>query len=223
MKYLASIQRVSILGLFLLLAGHLQAATPGGTPFNLSKRDYNYLEYRVCKSAYNVNASKIKAFAFQASAATDTSGPLDARTSAYVECEAHDQFLSKPARYVDECDLIQGEWDCSPPQLEIVVDLYGREVKMRPWGLTPAKSYSILKEVSRKGLFQGESLDRAIGKSCDVAKTKDPDVVELSCEALMTISYWCPQAATTGCPRILFLSFDQPPLKRSPNGKPTLL
>ena len=119
-------------------------------------------------------------------------------------------------RYIDECDLVDGEWDCSPPQLELLVDINGREIKMRPWsGLTPEKSYQLLKEISTKGSFQGESLDKAIGNSCDIAKNKDPEVIELGCEAAMTISFWCPQIKKTGCPRVLFLSFDEPGYIRS--------
>ena len=123
-------------------------------------------------------------------------------------------------RYIDDCDLVDGEWDCSPPQLEVNLTINGRDIKVRPWGeLTPEKSYMLLKDISRRGTFQGESLDKAIGDSCDIAKNKDPDIIELGCEAAMTISYWCPQAKTTGCPRVLFLSFDEPAYIRSKYGK----
>jgi hypothetical protein len=186
-----------------------------GTPFKLSTREQSFLEQRVCTAQYGLKASKIKAYAFGASAGGDGKLALEARTSAYVECESHDQFNGKPMRYIDDCDLVEGEWDCSPPQLEVLVNINGREVKMRPWGgLTPEKSYSLLKDISLRGRFQGESLDKAIGNSCDVAKNKDPDIIELGCEASMSISYWCPQAKTTGCPRVLFLSFDEPAFKR---------
>jgi hypothetical protein len=188
----------------------------GGTPFNLSKREQSHLENRVCFAQHGLKASKIKAYAFEARAQTDRKMGLEARTSAYVECESHGDFMGKPMRYIDDCDLIDGEWDCSAPQLELTVPINGRDVKLRPWsGLTPEKSYQLLKEISAKGLFQGESLDKAIGNSCDIAKNKDPEIIELGCEAAMTISFWCPQAKTTGCPRVLFLSFDEPAYIRS--------
>jgi hypothetical protein len=191
------------------------SAESPGTPFNLSKREQTFLEQKVCGAHYNLKASKIKAYAFDARKATDSKIALSARTSAYVECESHGDFMGKPMRYIDDCDLVDGEWDCSPPQLEVLVPINGREVKMRPWGgLTPENSYTLLKDISTRGRFQGESLDKAIGNSCDIAKNKDPDVIELGCEAAMSISYWCPQAKITGCPRVLFLSFDEPAFMR---------
>lgn len=187
-----------------------------GTPFKLSPRDYSFLEQKVCGAQDNLKASKIKAYSLPARAAGDGKIALKARTSAYVECESHGQFNGKPMRYIDDCDLVDGAWDCSPPQLEITLGINGRDIKVRPWGkLTPEKSYLLLKDLSRRGRFQGESLDSAIGGSCDIAQHKDPDIIELGCAAAMTISYWCPQAKTTGCPRVLFLSFDQPAYIRS--------
>lgn len=191
------------------------AADTGGTPFTLSKREHSFLEQKVCGAQYNLKASKIKAYAFESRKATDSKIALEARTSAYVECESHGDFMGKPMHYIDDCDLVDGEWDCSPPQLEVVVSINNRDVKMRPWGgLTPEKSYSLLKDISLRGRFQGESLDKAIGSSCDIAKNKDPDIIELGCEAAMSISYWCPQTKLTGCPRVLFLSFDEPAYMR---------
>lgn len=191
------------------------AADTVGTPFKLSKREYSFLEQKVCGAQYNLKAGKIKAFAFAARKATDSKIALEARTNAYVECESHGDFMGKPMHYIDDCDLVEGEWDCSPPQLEVIVPINGRDVKMRPWGgLTPEKSYALLKDISTRGRFQGESLDKAIGNSCDIAKNKDPDIIELGCEAAMSISYWCPQTKLTGCPRVLFLSFDEPAFMR---------
>jgi hypothetical protein len=184
------------------------------TPFSLSEREHNYLENLVCQSKYNLKANLIKAYVFDASDGSDGKMALAARTSAYVECESHGEFNQKPMRYIDECDLVDKEWDCSPPQLEVVVPINGRDVKMRPWGLTPEKAYDLLYQISTKGLFQGQPLDKAIGNSCDIAKTKDPEIIELDCEAAMSISFWCPQAKITGCPRVLFLSFADKPLKR---------
>ncbi|MFO1389637.1 hypothetical protein [Cellvibrio sp.] len=200
--------------MFIFGAPSTLADSPG-TPFNLSKREQTFLEQKVCGAQYNLKASKIKAYAFDARKATDSKIALDARTSAYVECESHGDFMGKPMRYIDDCDLVDGEWDCSAPQLEVLVPINGREVKMRPWGgLTPEKSYALLKDISTRGRFQGESLDKAIGNSCDIAKNKDPDIIELGCEAAMSISYWCPQSKITGCPRVLFLSFDEPAFMR---------
>lgn len=202
--------------LFAVCTGSVFAASDSlGTTVKLSTREQSFLEQKVCTAQYGLKASKIKAYAFGARAASDSKIALEARTSAYVECESHGQFNGKPMRYIDDCDLVEGEWDCSPPQLEVMVDINGRQIKMRPWGgLTPEKSYALLKDISLRGRFQGESLDKAIGNSCDIAKNKDPDIIELGCEAAMSISYWCPQAKTTGCPRVLFLSFDEPAFKR---------
>jgi hypothetical protein len=201
---------------FAFYAASSGATDTGGTSFNLSKREISHLENRVCFAQYGLKAGKIKAYAFEARAKTDSKIGLAARTSAYVECESHGDFMGKPMRYIDDCDLVDGEWDCSAPQLEVTAPINGREVKIRPWsGLTPEKSYQLLREISTKGQFQGESLDKAIGNSCDIAKNKDPEIIELGCEAAMTISFWCPQAKKTGCPRVLFLSFDEPAYIRS--------
>jgi len=205
---------------FAFCAASASAADNSGTPFTLSKREQSFLEQRVCGAQYSLKAGKIKAYAFKASAGGDGKLALEARTSAYVECESHGDFMGKPMHYIDDCDLVDGEWDCSPPQLEVLVNINGREIKMRPWsGLTPEKSYQLLKDISTRGRFQGESLDKAIGNSCDVAKNKDPDIIELGCQAAMTISFWCPQAKLTGCPRVLFLSFDEPAYIRSKYGQ----
>jgi hypothetical protein len=201
--------------IFTFCVSAASAAEGVGTPFKLSKREQSFLEQRVCSAQYGLKASKIKAYVFDASAANDSKLALEARTSAYVECESHGEFMGKPMYYIDDCDLVDGEWDCSAPQLEVRVPINGREVKMRPWGgLTPEKSYALLKDISLRGRFQGESLNKAIGNSCDIAKNKDPDIIELGCEAAMSISYWCPQTKITGCPRVLFLSFDEPAFKR---------
>lgn len=207
---------IAVIGLmFSFCATSTLAADTAGTPFKLSTREHNFLEQKVCSANYGLKASKIKAYAFGSRTAGDGKIALEARTSAYVECESHGVFNGKPMHYIDDCDLVEGEWDCSPPQLEVLVDINGRELKMRPWsGLTPEKSYELLKDISARGRFQGESLDRAIGNSCDVAKNKDPEIIELGCEATMSISYWCPQTKITGCPRVLFLSFDEPAFKR---------
>jgi hypothetical protein len=200
--------------------GAAHAADAKGTPFTLSHSEQTYLEHLVCQAHYSLKASKIKAYAFEASAGGDGKIALEARTSAYVECESHGDFMGKPMHYIDDCDLVDGEWDCSPPQLEVMVTINHRDIKMRPWGgLTPEKSYALLQDISTRGQFQGESLDKAIGNSCDIAKNKDPDIIELGCEAAMSISYWCPQTKLTGCPRVLFLSFDQPAYIRSKYGK----
>jgi hypothetical protein len=205
---------IAIAAIFSLFA-QLVFAADTGTPFNLSKREQSFLEQKVCGAQYNLKASKIKAYAFEGRAESDSKIALAARTSAYVECESHGEFMGRPMRYIDDCDLVEGEWDCSAPQLEVTVPINGRDVKMRPWGkLTPEKSYELLKDISTRGQFQGESLDKAIGNSCDIAKNKDPDIVELGCEAAMSISYWCPQSKITGCPRVLFLSFDEPAFMR---------
>jgi hypothetical protein len=202
--------------IFTICTGSASAASDNlGTPFTLSTREHSFLEQKVCTANYGLKASKIKAYAFGERAGGDGKIALQARTSAYVECESHGAFNGKPMHYIDDCDLVEGEWDCSPPQLEVMVDINGRAVKMRPWGgLTPEKSYSLLQDISARGRFQGESLDKAIGNSCDIAKNKDPEIIELGCEAAMTISYWCPQTKLTGCPRVLFLSFDEPAFKR---------
>ncbi len=200
---------------FSFLSISAKAADAGGTAFKLSTREHTFLEQKVC-GPYELKASKIKAYAFAARPQTDTKIGLEARTSAYVECASHGDFMGKPMHYIDDCDLVDGEWDCSPPQLEVAVSINGRDVKMRPWGMPPAKAYTLLKDISKRGGFQGESLDKAIGNSCDIALNKDPDIVELGCEATMSISYWCPQRKITGCPRVLFLSFDEPAFKRRP-------
>jgi len=197
------------------LVGEVAAVEqPGGSPVTLSKREYSFLENRVCHANAEVAASKIKAYKFAATPGGDGKIALAARTSAYVECEPHGQFHNRPMRYVDDCDLVEGEWDCSSPQLEVLSFVKGREVKLRPWSMPPEEADLLLQKVGTLALFQGESIDEAIGDSCDLAKTKDPEVIELGCKATMAISFWCPQIQKTGCPRMLYLSFEEPSYKR---------
>lgn len=193
----------NFLFLFLILfIASAHAVINNGKPVKLSKQEENQLEYTVCKSPFNLNASKINAFRFDDPIAEKK------RTLALVECKSHGEFNNKPMRYIDDCDFVNNEWICSAPQLEIIISINGRNVKMRPWGLTPEVATNTLTTISKKGFFQGDSLDKAIGSSCDVSKTKDPEVMELKCDAVIGISFWCPQHQTTGCPRVLFVSHD---------------
>jgi hypothetical protein len=132
------------------------------------------------------------------------------RTLAYVTCQSHGSFNNKPMRYIDDCDLIDHHWNCSAPQLEVLVSVKDRDIKLRPWHLTPETASQLLLSIRQKGYFQGLSLDEAIGSSCDVSKTKDPDIIELKCQSVIGISYWCPQTQLTGCPRILFVGPESP-------------
>lgn len=169
-------------------------------PIKLSEAEKNFLEETVCKKTRQLNAKKINAFSFSATAARP------AYTSARVECEAHETYPQGLAHYVDECTLKGVDWECPPPQLELNVTLNKRAVTLRPWSMAPEKAYNLLQTISAKGQFQGISLDQAIGNSCDVGTTKDREIFELNCDSLITVSYWCPQKKETGCPRVLFLS-----------------
>ena len=186
----------------LIFIAQVNAVITDGKPVKLSKQEKNQLEYTVCKSPFNLRAKKINAFRFNDLIAEQK------RTLALVECESHGTFNNKPMRYVDDCDFVNNEWICSPPQLEILIAINGRDVKMRPWGLTPEVATDTLTTISSMGFFQGHSLDKSIGSSCDVSKTKDPEIMELKCDAVIGISFWCPQTQITGCPRVLFVSHD---------------
>lgn len=190
-------------GLLLWVSG-VNAAINNGAPIKLTGADRSELEDLACKSRYNLAANKVNAFRF--SNATTTDGTSAKRILALVECKAHDEFNGKPIHYIDDCDLIDNRWLCSQPQLEIPLEFNGRTVKMRPWGLTPERAQHLLTSIAKLGYFQGESLDKAIGSSCDVSNTKDPEVMELQCDAVIGVSFWCPQQSLTGCPRVLFVN-----------------
>jgi hypothetical protein len=199
---------------YLCTAAAHGARTSTETPYKLSAQEKLRLENLACQGPFGIAAKTIKAYNFTASFDENGQMTLPARTSAYVECEPHNTFNQRPMRYIDDCDLVDNVWDCSVPQLEILVDIKGRDVKLRPWQIPHEKAHDLLKTIGAKGLFQGEALDKAIGNSCDMAKNKDPDIIELQCEATMSISFWCPQAKLTGCPRVLFLSFSEPAWRR---------
>lgn len=199
---------ISILCTLAFITSYASAAITGGVPVTLSEGEKNQLEYMVCKSNYGLNANKINAFTFRDTKTTELNKLPNLRTLARVECESHGQVNNKPMRYVDDCDFIENEWICSVPKLEIIITINGRDVKMRPWGLTPEAATSLLNSINARGYFQGESLDKAIGSSCDISKTKDPEVMELACDAVISLSFWCPQNQISGCPRILFVSRD---------------
>ena len=199
-----------------LFAAQAQANITDGKPAKISAGEKSQIEQQVCRANFNLNAKKVEAFKFRELEASNSNDIPAERTLAFVECEPHAQFNNKDMRYIDDCDLVDGLWSCSKPQLEVLVDINGREVKMRPWGITPEKAYTTLKAVSKAGFFLGLSLDKAIGTSCDVSKKpKDPDEIEVSCNNTIQVSYWCPQAKTTGCPRILSISMEPIALRRS--------
>src|SRR4051812_12857220 len=131
----------------IFFAASAHAVINNGKPVKLSKQEKNQLEYTVCKSPFNLNASKINAFRFDDPIAEKK------RTLALVECESHGEFNNKPMRYIDDCDFVNSEWICSAPQLEIIIAINGRNVKMRPWGLTPEVATRTLTTVSEKGFF----------------------------------------------------------------------
>jgi hypothetical protein len=200
---------ISIFFALTFITSCANALLTGGAPVTLSEGEKSQLEYMVCKSNYNLNANKINAFTFRDTKTTESNN--NSRTLARVECESHGQVNNKPMRYIDECDFSEKKWTCPEPQLEIIVTINGRDVKMRPWKLTPEAATGLLNSINARGYFQGESLDKAIGSSCDVSKTKDPEIMELACDAVIRISFWCPQNQITGCPRILFVSREELP------------
>ena len=202
---------ISILFALAFITSYANAVITGGDPVTLSEGEKNQLEYMVCKSNYNLNANKINAFTFRDTKTTEPNKLPNLRTLARVECESHGQVNNKPMRYIAACDFIEKEWICPKPQLEIIITINGRDVKMRPWGLTPEAATSLLKNINARGYFQGESLDKSIGSSCDISKTKDPEVMELACDAVIRLSFWCPQQQLSGCPRILFVSREELP------------
>ena len=183
-----------------LITLNTHAAANEPRSVKLSESEHVFLEDTVCKKNYKLAAKKVNAFYFPAN---DT---RPAYTSARVECAPHKTYPQGIAHYVDECTLNGVNWECSPPQLELDVTLNARKVTLRPWSMAPDKAYDLLQTISAKGQFQGVSLDKAIGASCDVGTTKDREIFELNCDSLITISYWCPQKAQTGCPRVLYLS-----------------
>lgn len=191
------IQWISSLALSVMGASSMAATEPSIVKLRDSEKVF--LENTVCKSN-NLAAKKINAYHFPA---TDSRA---AHTSARVECEPHEIYPQGLAHYVDDCDLNGVDWVCSPPQLELNVKLNNRSVTLRPWSMAPQKAYTLMQTISAKGTFQGVLLDKAIGSSCDIGTTKDKEIFELNCDSLITVSYWCPQAKETGCPRVLFLS-----------------
>jgi hypothetical protein len=164
----------------------------------LPKKEFLTLEEMVCVKPYNLKAKRVQGSKdVQAKAAFD---------SAVVQCETHDEFRGKPMHYQAGCSFSNGKWQCNEAQLEILVSANGRDVKMHPIGLTPESAYQILAKISTYGTYQGRTMDDAIGSSCYISPSKDKETVELNCQSIITVSFFCPQPQLTNCPRVVYVS-----------------
>ncbi len=164
----------------------------------LPKKELVSLEEIVCGKPHNLKAESIQGMKdLQTKAAFD---------SAFVQCQSHGEFEGKPMHYQAGCSFSKGKWLCNQEGLEIVVSANGKNVKMHPWGISPESAYQILTKISTYGTFQGITMDDAIGSSCYISPSKDEDMVELNCQSIITVSFFCPQPQLTNCPRVVYVS-----------------
>lgn len=164
----------------------------------LPKKEFLTLEQIVCVKPHNLKAKLIQG-------SKDVQAKVDF-DSAMVQCQAHDEFRGKPMHYQAGCSYAKGQWQCTEAQLEVVVNANGRDVKMHPLGITPESAYQILAKISTYGTYQGRTMDDAIGSSCYISPSKDKETVELNCQSIITVSFFCPQPQLTNCPRVVYVS-----------------
>lgn len=164
----------------------------------LPQKEVLTLEEMVCVKPYNLKAKQIQG-------SKDVEAKVDF-DSAVVQCQAHDEFKGKPMHYQAGCSYSKGQWQCNQAQLEVAVSANGREVKMHPLGMTPEAAYEILAKISTYGIYQGKTMDDAIGSSCYISPSKDKETVELNCQSIITVSFFCPQPQLTNCPRVVYIS-----------------
>lgn len=164
----------------------------------LPKKEFLVLEDMVCVKRHDLKAKLI-----QGSKDVQSTAAFD---SAVVQCESHGEFRGKPMHYQAGCSSADAKWQCNEEQLEIVVKANGRDVRMHPVGIAPEAAYQILAKISTYGTFQNITMDDAIGSSCYISPSKDEEIVELNCQSIITVSFFCPQPQMTNCPRVVYVS-----------------
>ena len=122
---------------------------------------------------------------------------------AYVQCRPHGEFKNSPIYFTSLCDFTNKKWLCEEPKLHISVALYNRRVDVVPGAIKPEQAEDILKKISAYGGFRGPSIDKAIGDHCNFHSTSNAEELELMCQDVIKISFWCPQPELTHCPRVL--------------------
>lgn len=194
MKYL-----ITAISLLVIHAGYARATTLAYTQdVKLPKKEALALENQVCGKPYNLAAKTL-----QGSKDKESKAAFD---TAFVQCQAHGEFRGKPMHYQTGCSFSKRKWQCDETGLEVTANIQGTNVKIHPWGISPESAYQILAKISTYGTFQGTTMANAIGSSCHVTSSNKGEIVELNCNAIITVSFWCPQPALTNCPRVVYVT-----------------
>ncbi len=171
---------------------------PYNEDIQLPEKEFLILENKVCGKPHNLKAQTIQGFKD-----TESKAAFD---SALVQCQTHGEFRGRPMHYQTGCSYANKKWRCSQEGLEFVARINGKDIKIQPWKISPEAAYQVLAKISTYGMFQGVKMEDAIGSSCHVSPTKDKDILELNCQSIITVSFWCPQPQLTQCPRIVYVS-----------------
>lgn len=166
----------------------------------LPTREASALENLVCESPHKLKAGTIEVYK-----SLDDKRPTLFHT-ALVKCESHGSFMGSPMNYQAFCDYIDGKWHCMQTELETTVKINDKPVTMLPSNITPEAAYQLLLKTSSYGMFQGIKLTDAIGSQCEISQSTEKETAILSCEKIITLSFWCPQPQLTHCPRVLSIS-----------------
>jgi hypothetical protein len=171
---------------------------------SLPKLDASNIEQITCLERHKLNAEIITGYRFEYLAE-----PSPLASDAYVRCRPHGKFKDNPIYFAADCHYLSKKWTCGESKLHISVTINNRKVDVVPGSTKHELAEDVLKKISRHGEFQGTSIDKAIGNRCEIYSGSDPEELRLKCELYIDISFRCPQAKTTDCPRVLFLSSDQ--------------
>lgn len=170
---------------------------------SLPKLEASNIEQITCLDRHKLNAKSVTAYK------GEYGDPSPHASYASVQCNSHGKFKDNPIYFTADCHYLSKKWACDESKLHISVTLNNRKVDVIPRSIKPELAEDVLKKISRHGEFQGKSIDKAIGNRCEIYSGSDPEELRLECELYIDISFRCPQAKTTDCPRVLFLSSDQ--------------
>jgi hypothetical protein len=169
-------------------------------PVRLTRDEHLLLEQVVCGQQYGVAVADIDARAFDTKASK--------ANYADVRCRPHARLRDQPLYYVAQCARADNQWSCGQAELETIVALKERNLRIRPGSVKPELAYDAISKVSTYGYFQGNSIDAALQSTCNMGMGKTADLIEISCQRWsVTVSFWCPASPlNSACPRVIYMA-----------------
>jgi hypothetical protein len=162
-------------------------------PLKLANAEQIQLEQMACSNLHGVGAEQMNARAYKRRPTSDA--------FAEVSCRSHGVFNRKPMRFVVRCERTKMQWKCSDAQLEIIVPVATKEVRVRPGNLSAEQATGIVRKIGSSGLFQNQPLLDMLQSPCELRPGSSRELIDVGCTGwVITMSAWCP---TSDCPRVV--------------------